>query len=58
MKKYKIFVSGCDDSTEVVLKLTDEQVEFVKGLADEVTKASSYRCQPTMEIFEYSELGL
>mgnify|MGYP001064576776 CR=1 FL=1 len=48
--EYKIIVSGCDDSTEVSMELTDEEFKLIQKLAEKITATSSYGCMPTMDI--------
>lgn len=48
--KYKITVSGCDDSTSVKQELTDEQFKLISEIANAITEASTYGCMPTMRI--------
>ena len=48
--KIEIKVHGCDDTTEIMMDVTDEQHQFLHRVAKEVTAASSYQCMPTMEV--------
>ena len=48
--KYKISVHGCDDSTYVEMELTNGQASIIELLAKKVTEASTYQCQPSMNI--------
>lgn len=50
MTLYDVRVRGCDDSTRLTLKLTPRQADFVRDLADRVTRSSETGCQPTMQI--------
>lgn len=52
MKKYKVCVDGCDDSTSIEIELTDEQAETVRNVAERITEASTYGCMPKMSIDE------
>ena len=48
--RYQIAVHGCDDSTYIEKELTDEQFKFLLEIADAITKASTYGCEPTMTV--------
>jgi hypothetical protein len=48
--KYRITVTGCDDDNTVDLDLTDAEVTFAKRLAEALTEASQYGCQPRMRV--------
>lgn len=48
--KYQIAVHGCDDSTYIEKELNEEQFKFLSEVADEITKASTYGCEPTMSV--------
>jgi hypothetical protein len=48
--KYRITVSGCDDETTVDLDMTGAEVAFAEKLAEAVTEASEYSCQPKMRV--------
>ena len=47
---YRVRVSGCDDSTAIEIELTPAEADVVRRVADSVTAASGYQCQPTMTI--------
>ena len=55
MRKVKVYVSGCDDSTSVIIKVTEAQYKFLETLTEEVNKASEYGCQPTMGVYDAEE---
>ena len=44
-----IYVSGCDDSTAVVLDLNDAEYLVAQRIAEAITQASTYGCMPNME---------
>ena len=44
----EINVFGCDDATTIQLDVTDEEAAFLDKVAGLITKASTYKCQPTM----------
>lgn len=54
--KYLINCSGCDDSTQITIDLTDKQLAFVKYLADQITQTSTYGCMPTMHVCPLDEV--
>lgn len=45
-----IYVSGCDDGTSVVMTLTDEEFAVIEAVAAATRGASSYTCQPVIEV--------
>jgi hypothetical protein len=49
-KKYKVSVYGCDDTTTVIVELTEEEYAHIKDIAAKVTEASTYCCMPTMDV--------
>lgn len=55
--KYVITVSGCDDSTSIVMKLTEEQHAFLCDVARRITDKSDYVCMPTMRVEPICESG-
>jgi len=54
--KYKIENIGCDDCTEGVFDLTEEQYDFLDNLFTELNKNSSYGCMPKIYIEKFIEL--
>lgn len=54
-KEYLVEVSGCDDATVLIIQAEDAEFAIIKELADKVTEASTYACQPTMSIREATE---
>lgn len=52
MKKYRIGLHGCDDSTYIEMELNQEQFEFVKLLCKKSEENSDYTCMPIMEVEE------
>lgn len=50
MTVHYITVSGCDDSTTVTMDVTEPEFEFLRRLAEQITAASSYGCQPRMSL--------
>ncbi len=55
MKKYLIANLGCDDHTEFILELTDEELKTIIKFCDENNKVSAYQCKPEIQVFEYDE---
>lgn len=53
--KYKITNVGCDDITEGIFALTEEQYEFLNNLFEELNKNSTYGCMPKIYIDEMTE---
>lgn len=51
-KKYNIINIGCDDETEGIFELTEEQAEFLQKVFTELNKNSSYGCMPKIYIKE------
>lgn len=54
--KYKIENIGCDDYTEGVFDLTEEQHNFLNNLFEELNKNSTYVCMPKIHIKKFIEL--
>lgn len=50
MPKIKVSVHGCDASTEVELRVSDSEMPIIDYLVGLVNLASSYQCEPTMEV--------
>ena len=48
MTRRLIYVSGCDDSTSVVLDLDDDEYALVQRIASLVSEAGG-GCMPTMD---------
>lgn len=49
---YHISVSGCDDSTEIVLNLDEPQISTFRKISDRLNERSSYGCMPKIAIRE------
>jgi hypothetical protein len=47
---YYIKASGCDDSTAVIVDLTDVEAAVVAKVAQVITTASESGCQPTLRV--------
>ena len=52
MKKYKISVDGCDDSSIFTMELTEDEAKLLKRVSDKCNETSTFHCMPTMEIKE------
>lgn len=53
LKKYKIINAGCDDVTEGVFELSEEQYEFLDKLFNKLNDNSYYSCMPSIYIEKY-----
>lgn len=54
--KYLINCSGCDDSTQITIDLTEKQLAFVKYLADQITQTSTYGCMPRVHVRQLDDV--
>lgn len=45
--RVKIFLWGCDDSTEFTLDIEEEEVHLLEQIALMSEEASTYQCMPT-----------
>ena len=52
MKRYKVSVDGCDDSTVVEMKLNELELDFLKRFSKLVNETSTYGCMPTIDLEE------
>jgi len=50
MKRVQIRLCGCDDETELLMDVTDEQRAFLEELAKRSAEASEYGCQPRLKV--------
>jgi hypothetical protein len=46
----KVRICGCDDTTEIVMKVTEEQYNFLLGLEKLSELTSTCICQPIIKI--------
>ena len=51
---YKITLVGCDDTTIVKMKLTEEEANLLQRVAQATKDTSEYGCQPIMVIHKVS----
>ena len=49
-KKYRILVHGCDDSTIIEKELTEDELDLIQSVAQDVTETSEYICMPIKEV--------
>ena len=54
-KKYIIHIRGCDDETNFVMELTDQELYLVQELCDKSKETSTYGCMPDMSVLTYTE---
>ena len=54
-KEYLVAASHCNDETVIIIQADDAEIAVIKDLADRVTEASGYCCQPTMRVREATE---
>ena len=52
---YYIRNVGCDDETVGLVRLTDEQLDFLKPIIENLNKNSTYGCMPTMYVYKIDE---
>jgi hypothetical protein len=50
MYKIKLELVGCEDTTEVSLKVTDEELLFLKKIRRLVNRKSDTICEPIIKI--------
>lgn len=50
MSKYTIIVSGCDDNTYVDMELSPEELAVIERLAAATKEASTFACEPVVEV--------
>ena len=47
---YKICLQGCDDYTEFVMNLSEDEVDLIQRLSSLSKMYSTYICQPVLKI--------
>ncbi|MGW9447059.1 hypothetical protein [Bacillus mobilis] len=57
MTAYLFCAKGCDETTRVVLDLTDDEAATARRIADAITAASDYSCEPRLSMVPVSEVG-
>lgn len=55
MSLYKIELCGCDDYTSFIQEMTDEESDFLVKIAIKANETSTYRCMPTIHIYEIAK---
>ena len=50
VNKLYIMVRGCDDATNALVELTDDELETLKRVVESINVKSRYGCQPTINI--------
>ena len=55
MKKYRISLHGCDDSTHFERELTSTAFALLKDISIQSHEASTYSCMPIMTVEEITE---
>ena len=55
-KVYLIENVGCDDTTDAILELTQEEFEFLNNIFEQINKNSSYSCQPKIKFIPESRV--
>ncbi|MFJ9558223.1 hypothetical protein ACIRPH_30835 [Nocardiopsis sp. NPDC101807] len=56
MTAYLFRAKGCDETTRVVLDLTDDEAATARRIADAITAASDYSCEPRLYVVPVSEV--
>lgn len=56
MKLYKIGLHGCDDSTYIKIRLSEEQKKLIDEICHLSEQESHSRCMPIMEIEEQKDI--
>lgn len=52
---YLIRNCGCDDTTVGLVRMTDEQLDFLKAVIEDLNKNSTYGCMPTIDVYRIDE---
>lgn len=50
-RAYNVMLNGCDDETQTVVQLTNNEAAAVRIVADAVVGASRGSCQPRMKVW-------
>lgn len=48
----KILLSGCDDSTEIKVDISEHELFFLRRLEELFSEASTNQCMPTLHVEE------
>ena len=49
-KEHTIIIAGCDDETNINLKLTRAEAKLIKKLSKLSIKEATYECMPTIHL--------
>ena len=52
---YLIRNCGCDDTTCGLARMTDEQLDFLKNIIEDLNRNSTYSCMPTIDVYKIDE---
>lgn len=50
MATARVVVTGCDDRTELMIDVSEAELDFLLSLAEGITERSQFDCQPTMTV--------
>lgn len=50
-RDYNVKLNGCDDKTETVVSLSNNEAATARLLADAITRSSRGSCQPRMKVW-------
>lgn len=51
-RKIKFWLHGCDDSTPIIMDVTDDEYKFLEKIVQLSMESSTYGCMPVAEIEE------
>lgn len=54
-RDYHIRLSGCDDTTNIVLNLEDDQIAVFQKIAERINERSYSGCMPTIAVREATQ---
>ena len=52
---YYIENVGCDDTTQGLARMTDEEFEVFKRVVENLNKNSTYCCMPTIDVYKIND---
>ena len=52
---YLIRNCGCDDTTTGLARMSNEQLDFLKTVIENLNKNSTYGCMPTIDVYRIDE---
>ena len=50
VNKLYIMVRGCDDATNALVELNDDELKILKRVVESINAKSRYSCQPRIDI--------